>query len=289
MRSINSPVLSEMDINYFKYKLYNYDKLQINCITKSIVKEINNLNKIDDNIKRKNNSIFLPSPIEVEYGNYFKEIINLSNKLGVKRFHIDVGDGKFINRLLNVENKVSYIKQQSSENIVHLHLMVANPHIGQNDNYIKRYSELGADYIGIHRKAFTNAKGVDDTIALIKSFNKKVGIFIEVDEQIDEDLLTKIMQYKINWIVLMGVPVGFGGQFFNEQVLFKAKTLRQFSIKNKLDLKIEIDGGLNRDNILLCQKFGVDYLAGWSLVKSDNLKKIQKNISIISKKLKDDF
>ena len=124
---------------------------------------------------------------------------------------------------------------------------------------------------------------------LIKSLNKKVGIFIEVDEQIDEDLLTKIIQYKINWIVLMGVPVGFGGQFFNEQVLFKAKTLRQFSVKNKLDLKIEVDGGLNRDNILLCQKFGVDYLAGWSLVKSDNLNKIQKNISVINKKLKNDL
>ena len=52
-RSINSPVLSEMDINYFKYKLYNYDKLQINCITRSIIKEINNLNKINDNFRRK--------------------------------------------------------------------------------------------------------------------------------------------------------------------------------------------------------------------------------------------
>ena len=289
MRSINSPVLSEMDINYFKYKLYNYDKLQINCITKSIIKEINNLNKINDNFKRKESSIFLPSPIEVEYGNYFKEIINLSNKLGNTRFHIDVGDGKFINRLLNVENKVSYIKEQSPQNIVHLHLMVVNPHVGQKDNYIKRYSELGADYIGIHRRAFTNTRGVDEAIALIKSLNKKVGIFVEVDEQIDEDLLSKIIQYKINWIVLMGVPVGFGGQFFNEQVLFKAKTLRQFSAKNNLDLKIEVDGGLNRDNILLCQKFGVDYLAGWSLVKSDDLKKITKNISLVSKKLKNDL
>ena len=164
-----------------------------------------------------------------------------------------------------------------------------NPHVGQKDNYIKRNSELGADYIGIHRRAFTNTRGVDEAIALIKSLNKKVGIFVEVDEQIDEDLLSKIIQYKINWIVLMGVPVGFGGQFFNEQVLFKAKTLRQFSAKNNLDLKIEVDGGLNRDNILLCQKFGVDYLAGWSLVKSDDLKKITKNISLVSKKLKNDL
>lgn len=286
MRSINSPVLSDMDINYFKYRLYNYDKLQINCITKSIIREINNLNKINSNIKRLDSSIFLPSPIEVEYGNYFKEIVNSSNKLGLKRFHIDVGDGKFINRVLNVENKVTYIKQQSPENIIHLHLMVMDPHIGRNESYIRRYSELGADYIGIHRKAFTNAKGIDDAIALIKNLNKKVGFFIEVDEQIDEDLLNKIIKFKIDWIILMGVPVGFGGQFFNEQILFKAKTLNQFSIKNNINLKIEVDGGLNRDNVLLCQKFGVDYLAGWSLVKSDNLLQFQKNILLIIKKLK---
>ena len=140
--------------------------------------------------------------------------------------------------------------------------MVMNPHYGRGDSYIHRYAKIGADNIGIHRKAFTNNKEIDGTIILIKDLNKNPGIFVEVDELIDEDLLTKIIKYKINWIVLMGVPVGFGGQFFNEQILFKAKTLRQFSIKNKLDLKIEIDGGLNRDNILLCKKFGVK-LFGW--------------------------
>ena len=286
MRSINSPILTDLDINYFKYKLYNYDKMQTKAITKSITKEISNLNKININTKKKIHSIFLPSPIEVEYGNYFKEIINTSIKLGFKRFHIDVGDGKFINRLLNVENKVSYIKELSSQNMVHLHLMVMNPHYGQKDNYINRYANLGADNIGIHRKAFTNNKEIDETINLIKSLNKNAGIFVEIDELIDEDLLNKIIKYKINWIVLMGVPVGFGGQFFNEQILFKAKTLRQFSIKNKLDLKIEVDGGLNRDNILLCQKFGVNFLAGWSLVKSNTLKNYQKNLLSINKKLK---
>ena len=92
--------------------------MQIKAITKSIIKEINNLSKININVRKKINSIFLPSPIEVEFGNYFKEIINTSLNLGFKRFHIDVGDGKFINRLLNVENKVSYIKNLSSENTI---------------------------------------------------------------------------------------------------------------------------------------------------------------------------
>ena len=286
MKSINSPTLTDLDVNYFKYKLYNFDKLQINAITKSVIKEINNLKKININNGRKVNSVFLPSPIEVEFGNYFKSIINSSIKSGFKRFHLDVGDGKFINRLINVENKVSYIKRLSQQNIVHLHLMVINPHYGQKDNYIHRYAKLGADNIGIHRKAFTNNKEIDETINLIKSLNKNVGIFVEINELIDEDLLNIIIKHKINWIVLMGVPVGFGGQFFNEQILFKAKTLRQFSVKNKLDLKIEVDGGLNKDNILLCQKFGVNYLAGWSLVKSQNLKEYQKNLLSINKKLK---
>ena len=96
-------------------------------------------NETKINLEDKTNIIFMGDSFTqgagVPYKNSFagiltkkledqKKIINLSNNLGVKRFHIDVGDGKFINRLLNVENKVSYIKQQSHENIVHLHLMV---------------------------------------------------------------------------------------------------------------------------------------------------------------------
>ncbi len=285
MRNINSPSLTEQDIDYFKYKLYNYDALQIKSIISSIFKEINNFKKININLK-KTNSIFLPSPIEVEYGNQFKKLINLSNKMGHRRFHIDVGDGKFINRVLNVENKVSYIKELSSKNIVHLHLMTMNPHYGDKESYIKRYAKLGADNIGIHRKSFSNPKEIDDGINAIKALKKNVGLFLEVDEIIDEEILNTIIKNKINWIVLMGVPVGFGGQFFNEQILFKSITLRKFALKNKLDLKIEIDGGLNRDNIVLCQNFGADYLAGWSLVKSSNIEGYKKNLSLIKKKLK---
>ena len=51
---------------------------------------------------------------------------------GFNRFHIDVGDGKFINRVLNVENKVKYIKEASKLNKVHVHLMTLNPHHGKD-------------------------------------------------------------------------------------------------------------------------------------------------------------
>lgn len=285
MRNINSPTLTEQDINYFKYKLYNYNSLQIKSITNSIFNEINNFKKININLK-KTNSVFLPSPIEVDYGNNFKKLISSSNKLGYRRFHIDVGDGKFINRVLNVENKVSYIKDLSPKNIVHLHLMAMNPHYGNKESYINKYANLGADNIGIHRKSFSNPKEIYDGINAIKATNKNVGLFLEVDEIIDEEVLNTIVKNNINWVVLMGVPVGFGGQFFNEQILFKSITLRKFALKNKLDLKIEIDGGLNRDNILLCQNFGADYLAGWSLVKSANIEGYKKNLSLIKKKLK---
>ena len=94
----------------------------------------------------------------------------------------------------NVENKVSYIKGLSPHNIVHLHLMVMNPHYGQKENYITRYANLGADNIGIHRKAFTNNKEIDETINLIKNLNKNVGIFVEINELIDEDFLNQILK-----------------------------------------------------------------------------------------------
>jgi ribulose-phosphate 3-epimerase len=275
-----------MDINYFKYKLYNYDNLQVKSITNSVISEINNFRKIDIN-KKKIHSVFLPSPIEVEYGSLFKKIIKSSIELGLKRFHIDVGDGRFINRVLNVENKVSYIKQLNQSNNIHVHLMTMNPHHGKDKSYINRYANLGADRIGIHRKSIINKNEINDALVMIKSYGKEAGIFLEVDEMVDENLLNTIIKHNINWVVLMGVPVGFGGQFFNEQVLFKAITLRKFALKEKRNLKIEVDGGLDRDNIIMCKKFGVDYLAGWSLVKSSNINDYKKNINIIKNKLKD--
>jgi len=285
MRSINSPTMTDLDIKYFKYKLYNYNNLQIKSITNSIISEINNYKKININ-KKKIHSVFLPSPIEVEYGTLYKNIIKSSIELGLKRFHIDVGDGKFINRVLNVENKVNYIKELNQSNHVHVHLMTMNPHYGKETSYIHRYADLGADKIGIHRKSITNKNEIDDALIMIKNCGKEAGIFLEVDEMVDEDLVNIIIKHDINWIVLMGVPVGFGGQFFNEQILFKAITLRKFALKKKRNLKIEVDGGLDRDNIIMCKKFGVDYLAGWSLVKSSNIGEYKKNITLIKNKLK---
>ena len=164
--------------------------------------------------------------------------------------------------------------------------MTMNPHYGKETSYIHRYADLGADKIGIHRKSITNKNEIDDALIMIKNCGKEAGIFLEVDEMVDEDLVNIIIKHDINWIVLMGVPVGFGGQFFNEQILFKAITLRKFALKKKRNLKIEVDGGLDRDNIIMCKKFGVDYLAGWSLVKSSNIGEYKKNITLIKNKLK---
>ena len=227
----------------------------------------------------------MPSPIEVEYGNFYKNIIKSSIKHGFKRFHIDVGDGNFINRVLNVENKIQYIKSLDKSNVVHVHLMTLNPHQGQ-DSYIKRYARLGADRIGIHRKSIQNKSEINLALDQIVENGSQPGIFIEVDEIIDDEVLSLIFKKNINWVVLMGVPVGFGGQFFNEQILFKAITLRKYAIKKKINLKVEVDGGLDRDNIVMCKNFGVDYLSGWSLVKSPNIKEYEKNINIVRKKLK---
>ena len=74
MRNINL-AMTDLDIKYFKYKMYNYDNLQIKSITNSIISEIDNIKKL---ILIKNCSVFLPSPIEVEYGGLYKNIIKSS-------------------------------------------------------------------------------------------------------------------------------------------------------------------------------------------------------------------
>ena len=76
----------------------------------------------------------------------------------------------------------------------------------------------------------------------------------------------------------MGVPIGYGGQLFRRNALMTIKFLKEISEKNNYDLKIEVDGGLNFNNITECINCGADVLAGWSIIKGENIKEIKNKL-----------
>ena len=228
MNLINTPQLSANDINYFKYKSYNIDKHQADYISGLVSDEIYKYKS--KNLKSLKKGTFLMSPIEIEYGEYFKKVVNLFIKKKLSIFHLDVGDGDFISRKLDVTDKLKFIKKLNKKHEVHLHLMVNNPHktLFLDTDYISHYASLGADFIGVHRRTFENIEDMEIAIKKIISLKRKPGIFLEINEDFDYEITSIITKYNIKWIVFMGVPVGYGGQFFNKTIIPKIKKTQLF-------------------------------------------------------------
>ena len=124
---------------------------------------------------------------------------------------------------------------------------------------------------------FQNKTDFVNSLSLIRNLGVRPGFLIETEDVINESLKNLILEQKIDWVIVMGVPVGFGGQLFQYKTLEKISELRAFATENKIRLDIEVDGGLNIDIVSLCKNVGANIFAGWSIIKGkDNEETIQK-------------
>tara|TARA_B100000427_G_scaffold174249_1_gene144794 strand:- start:239 stop:694 length:456 start_codon:yes stop_codon:yes gene_type:complete len=141
--------------------------------------------------------------------------------------------------------------------------------------YIKDYSDAGADIITFHPEATDN---IVETINLIKSLNKKVGISLNPNTEIKaaEEHLDKV-----DLILIMSVYPGFGGQKFIGDVVQKIKDLDKIRTKLKHSFKIEIDGGINFETSKIAVQAGVDILVSGTTVFKENNGDLKKNIEIL--------
>ena len=145
------------------------------------------------------------------------------------------------------------------------------------DNFIKDYANAGADIITFHPEA---TKDTLKTIELIKKENKKVGISLKPKSEIS--LVEKYLK-EIDLVLIMSVEPGFGGQKFMPEVLKKTKLLKEIINKNKLNVDIEIDGGINFENCSLAKKAGANILVSGSTIFRENKGDLKKNIETLRK------
>ena len=120
-----------------------------------------------------------------------------------------------------------------------------------------------------------------ETINLIKREGKKVGVSLKPNSKIE--LIEKLL-YKIDLILIMSVEPGFGGQKFMPEVLEKTKKLREIINNKKMNIDIEIDGGINFDNCTLAKKAGANILVSGSTIFKENQGDLEKNIGILRTK-----
>jgi len=209
-----------------------------------------------------------PSILSADFSKLGAEIVSLE-KAGADYIHIDVMDGHFVPNITIGPEVIKRLRPVTKLTF-DVHLMIAPV-----DNFVKDFANAGADIITFHPEA---TKDLSQTIKLIKSFGKKVGVSLKPKSPID---LIENHLKDIDLILIMSVEPGFGGQKFMPEVLDKMKKLRNIVNEKKLNVDIEIDGGINFENSSKAKEFGANILVSGSTVFKENNGDLKKNIQLL--------
>ena len=209
-----------------------------------------------------------PSILAGDFSNLGSEIKKLEDG-GADMIHVDVMDGHFVPNLTIGPPVIKSLRKYTNLPF-DVHLMISPVH-----KYIQNFSEAGADIITIHPEATKNIK---DSVDLIKSLGKKVGLSLNPDTQIET--IEKHLK-DINLVLVMTVYPGFGGQKFISKILDKIKSLKKIKDEKNLNFEIEVDGGINFENNKLVIDAGANILVSGTTIFKDNNGDIKKNIELL--------
>tara|TARA_B100002052_G_C15746509_1_gene535727 strand:- start:293 stop:949 length:657 start_codon:yes stop_codon:yes gene_type:complete len=209
-----------------------------------------------------------PSILAGDFSNLGNEIKRLE-KGGADLIHVDVMDGHFVPNLTIGPPVIKSLRKYTKLPF-DVHLMISPVH-----KYIKNFSDAGSDIITIHPEATENIK---ESIDLIKSLGKKVGLSLNPDTPIDA---IKKYLIEINLVLVMTVYPGFGGQKFISKILDKIKNLKKIKDEKNLNFDIEVDGGINFKNNSLVINAGANILVSGTTIFKDNNGDIKKNIELL--------
>lgn len=213
-------------------------------------------------------SILAPSILAADFWKLGEQIREVE-KAGVKYLHIDVMDGVFVPAISYGMPIIASIREKTSL-FFDVHLMIDKP-----ERYVETFAELGADLLNFHLEATDNAAGV---IEQIRRIGKKVGITIKPGTPVSA--LEPYLEL-VDMVLVMTVEPGFGGQVWMPECLDKVREVRRIVTEKNLKTDIEVDGGINFDNIHSAVAAGANIVvSGTSVFKNDigvNIERLMRN------------
>jgi ribulose-phosphate 3-epimerase len=210
-----------------------------------------------------------PSVLSADFA-HLAEQIALVEQAGAHQFHLDVMDGHYVDNLTFGPLVVEAIRR-STDLPLDVHLMIENA-----DRWIDAFADAGADMIAVHPEALYH---VHRTLADIRKKGKKAGVAINPATHLVtlEEVLADV-----DLAIIMSVNPGFGGQSFIPGSFDRVKKLRSLLDGNGLKVEIEIDGGIDSDNVREAVAAGADVVvAGSAIFKApDPAEKLREMLAI---------
>lgn len=204
--------------------------------------------------------IIAPSLLSANYLNLEADC-KMLNESEADWYHLDVMDGNFVPNISFGPMLIEFFRKATTK-VCDVHLMIVNP-----ENYAEQFKNAGADNLTVHIEACNH---LHRNIQQIKSLGMKAGIAVNPHTPVSE--LSDIL-HDIDLVCLMSVNPGFGGQKFIPHTLEKIKQLRKMIDERKLNVLIEIDGGVTLENAPSIIAAGADVLvAGNTVFKSTDPK-----------------
>lgn len=173
---------------------------------------------------------------------------------GAKMLHVDIMDGHFVPNFTMGTPVTESIRRCTRLKLDH-HLMIEDP-----DTYAPVFIRAGADCVSVHYEVCRN---LDRTLHMIREHGAKAGVVINPATPVM--LLENVLDI-VDYVLVMSVNPGYGGQEFIPGSLRKVRELYRARAERKLEFFIEIDGGLGPENVAEAARAGVDWVVAGSSV-----------------------
>lgn len=194
-----------------------------------------------------------PSILSADFSRLGDEI-RAVEEAGADWIHVDVMDGHFVPNI-TMGPMIAEAANRASSVPLDVHLMIENP-----ENFISAFAEAGADLISVHAETCPH---LHRTVELIRNSGCRPGVVLNPATPLSA--LDWIIE-DIDFVLLMSVNPGFGGQSFIRSALEKIHALKQTITKRGLSTLIEVDGGINNDTIIEIAAAGADVFVAGSAV-----------------------